>query len=77
MRRTKDVLITLFHISPILLLQSEYIQWKWNVDNYFFFFQITFFSSRLQVLESFKIMDYSLLVAIHNLDQAEREAVSS
>ncbi|PIK49174.1 putative phosphatidylinositol 4-phosphate 5-kinase type-1 beta isoform X2 [Apostichopus japonicus] len=27
-----------------------------------------------RVLESFKIMDYSLLVAIHNLDQAEREA---
>ncbi|KAJ8036712.1 Phosphatidylinositol 4-phosphate 5-kinase type-1 alpha [Holothuria leucospilota] len=27
-----------------------------------------------RVLESFKIMDYSLLVAIHNLDQAERDA---
>lgn len=26
-----------------------------------------------QVLESFKIMDYSLLLGVHNLDQAERE----
>ena len=26
-----------------------------------------------RVLESFKIMDYSLLVGIHNLDQAARE----
>ena len=26
-----------------------------------------------QVLESFKIMDYSLLIGIHNLDQANRE----
>lgn len=26
-----------------------------------------------QVLQSFKIMDYSLLVAIHNLDLAQRE----
>lgn len=26
-----------------------------------------------RVLESFKIMDYSLLLAIHNLDQAARE----
>lgn len=26
-----------------------------------------------RVLESFKIMDYSLLLAIHNLDQAQRE----
>lgn len=26
-----------------------------------------------RVLESFKIMDYSLLVGIHNLDQASRE----
>ena len=26
-----------------------------------------------RVLESFKIMDYSLLVGIHNLDQAQRE----
>ena len=28
-----------------------------------------------QVLQSFKIMDYSLLLAIHNIDQAEREKV--
>lgn len=28
-----------------------------------------------RVLESFKIMDYSLLVAVHNLDQAQREKV--
>lgn len=27
----------------------------------------------LQVLESFKIMDYSLLLGVHNMDQAERE----
>lgn len=27
----------------------------------------------MQVLESFKIMDYSLLLGVHNLDQAERE----
>lgn len=26
-----------------------------------------------QVLESFKIMDYSLLLGVHNMDQAERE----
>lgn len=26
-----------------------------------------------RVLESFKIMDYSLLLAIHNLDQAQKE----
>ena len=26
-----------------------------------------------RVLESFKIMDYSLLLGIHNLDQAARE----
>lgn len=26
-----------------------------------------------QVLESFKIMDYSLLLGVHNIDQAERE----
>lgn len=26
-----------------------------------------------RVLESFRIMDYSLLVGIHNLDQAARE----
>ena len=26
-----------------------------------------------RVLESFRIMDYSLLVGIHNLDQAQRE----
>lgn len=30
-----------------------------------------------RVLESFKIMDYSLLVGIHNLDQAQRETVVS
>lgn len=30
-----------------------------------------------RVLESFKIMDYSLLVGIHNLDQAAREKVVS
>ena len=29
----------------------------------------------LQVLESFKIMDYSLLVGVHNLDEAKREKV--
>lgn len=28
-----------------------------------------------RVLESFKIMDYSLLLGIHNLDQAAREKV--
>ena len=28
-----------------------------------------------QVLESFKIMDYSLLVGVHNLDEAAREKV--
>lgn len=27
----------------------------------------------IQVLQSFKIMDYSLLVAIHNIDLAQRE----
>lgn len=27
----------------------------------------------LQLLQSFKIMDYSLLVGIHNLEQASRE----
>ena len=26
-----------------------------------------------QVLESFKIMDYSLLLGVHNIDQQERE----
>lgn len=30
-----------------------------------------------RVLESFKIMDYSLLVGIHNLDQAAREKAVS
>lgn len=30
-----------------------------------------------RVLESFKIMDYSLLLAIHNLDQAQREKLVS
>lgn len=30
-----------------------------------------------RVLESFKIMDYSLLVAVHNLDQAQRDKVVS
>lgn len=30
-------------------------------------------STRAQVLESFKIMDYSLLLGVHNIDQAERE----
>ena len=30
----------------------------------------------LQVLQSFKIMDYSMLTGIHNLDQAARERVS-
>lgn len=29
--------------------------------------------SSAQVLESFKIMDYSLLLGVHNMDQAERE----
>lgn len=27
----------------------------------------------IQVLESFKIMDYSLLLGVHNMDLAERE----
>lgn len=30
-----------------------------------------------RVLESFKIMDYSLLLTIHNLDQAQREKLVS
>lgn len=30
----------------------------------------------IQLLQSFKIMDYSLLVGIHNVDQACREQVS-
>lgn len=30
-----------------------------------------------RVLESFKIMDYSLLLGIHNLDQAAREKTVS
>ncbi len=30
-----------------------------------------------RVLESFRIMDYSLLVGIHNLDQAAREEAVS
>lgn len=30
-----------------------------------------------RVLESFKIMDYSLLVGVHNLDQAQREKLVS
>lgn len=30
-----------------------------------------------RVLESFKIMDYSLLVGVHNLDQAQREKAVS
>lgn len=30
-----------------------------------------------RVLESFKIMDYSLLLAIHNLDQAQKEKMAS
>lgn len=30
-----------------------------------------------QVLQSFKIMDYSLLVAIHSLDQAQRERAAA
>ena len=29
-----------------------------------------------QVLESFKIMDYSMLVGIHNLDEAAKEIMS-
>lgn len=28
-----------------------------------------------RVLESFKIMDYSLLLTIHNLDQAQRDKI--
>lgn len=28
-----------------------------------------------RVLESFKIMDYSLLLGVHNLDQAQKEKV--
>lgn len=31
----------------------------------------------IQLLQSFKIMDYSLLVGIHNLDQACREQASA
>lgn len=34
------------------------------------------FSTCFQLLQSFKIMDYSLLVGIHNLDQACREQAS-
>jgi len=34
------------------------------------------FSTNLQVLESFKIMDYSLLLGVHNIDQQERERQS-
>lgn len=30
-----------------------------------------------RVLESFKIMDYSLLLGIHNLDQAQRQKLVS
>lgn len=30
-----------------------------------------------RVLESFKIMDYSLLLGIHNLDQAQRDKLVS
>lgn len=30
-----------------------------------------------QVLQSFKIMDYSLLMSIHNIDHAQREPASS
>lgn len=30
-----------------------------------------------RVLESFKIMDYSLLVGVHNLDQAQRDKAVS
>lgn len=30
-------------------------------------------AARPQVLESFKIMDYSLLLGVHNMDQQERE----
>ena len=30
-----------------------------------------------QVLESFKIMDYSLLMGIHNLDEAAKENLAS
>ena len=35
-------------------------------------FLITFF----QVLQSFKIMDYSMLLGVHNLDLAIKERVS-
>lgn len=34
---------------------------------------LTFVAVVNQVLESFKIMDYSLLLGVHNMDQAERE----
>lgn len=34
------------------------------------------FAHITQLLQSFKIMDYSLLVGIHNLDQACREHVN-
>jgi len=30
----------------------------------------------VQVLQSFKIMDYSMLLAVHNIDQADRDKVS-
>lgn len=32
-----------------------------------------FFFSSIQLLQSFKIMDYSLLMGIHNMEQASRE----
>lgn len=37
---------------------------------------LTVFARITQLLQSFKIMDYSLLVGIHNLDQACREHVN-
>lgn len=36
----------------------------------------TLISNSIQLLQSFKIMDYSLLVGIHNLDQACQEQAS-
>ncbi len=30
----------------------------------------------VQVLKSFEIMDYSLLIGVHNIDRASREQVS-
>ena len=47
----------------ISAVQQFYGLYNWNIIS-------------LQVLQSFKIMDYSLLLAIHNQDQSERDKVS-